>query len=44
LIPLAGKAGRENDLSVAPMDLTNAKNQPAWTLLKKSFVGLSLGL
>jgi hypothetical protein len=23
LIPLVGKAGQENDLSIAPMDLTN---------------------
>jgi hypothetical protein len=32
LIPLAGKAGLENNLSIAPVDLTNTKFCPTCTL------------
>ncbi len=32
LIPLASKAGLENDLSIAPVDLTNTKFCPTCTL------------
>ncbi len=34
LIALAGKASWENDLSIAPMDLTNLKIQQTGTFLK----------
>jgi hypothetical protein len=32
LIPLASKVNWENDLIIAPIDLTNSKIQPTWTL------------